>query len=137
MKELLPVIINIYQIKEDSIISAIGIKLYHTAIEYDGREYAFGFLDEKSVSGVYDIKPMSFDDGTYKESINLGMISRRQFFIKLEKLKKIYMGNSYNILTKNCNHFSNDFVKDLFGNKEIPQKYRSFIKLGEFFRKLF
>jgi hypothetical protein len=136
MKDQLPVVLNVYIINEDSLINSLGITLYHTAIEYDNTEYAFGSLDEVDRSGVYDIKPMSFDEGTFVESINLGTASRRQFFVKLEKLKLLYLGTSYNLLTKNCNHFTNDFIRLLF-NKEIPKKFTSFLKLGEFLRNLF
>jgi hypothetical protein len=136
MKDSLPVVLNIYRIAEDSLIDKMGIAIYHTAIEYDNTEFAFGFLDRAGISGVYDIKPMSFDEGTFIESINLGRVSRRNFFNKLEQIKLDFMANSYNILTKNCNHFTNDFVKMLF-NREIPHKYASFLKIGEFLRRIF
>jgi hypothetical protein len=136
MKDTLPVVLNIYRIAEDSVINKLGIAIYHTAIEYDCTEFAFGFLDKAGISGIYDIKPMSFDEGTFVESIKLGNISRRQFFNKLDQIKREYMANSYNIVTKNCNHFTNDFVKMLF-DREIPKKYSSFLKLGEFLRKIF
>ncbi len=136
MKDNLPVILNIYRIKEKSFLSALGIKLFHTAIEYDQTEYAFGYLNEPEVSGIYDIKPMTYDDGTFIESITIGYLSRRQFFTKFEKIKKIFLAQSYNFLTKNCNHFTNDLIKLLF-DKELPDKYRSFLKVGEFFRKIF
>jgi hypothetical protein len=136
MKDSLPVVLNIYRIAEDSLIDKMGIAIYHTAVEYDNTEFAFGFLDRAGISGVYDIKPMSFDEGTFVESINLGQVSRRNFFNKLEQIKLDFMANSYNILTKNCNHFTNDFVKMLF-NREIPNKYASFLKIGEFLRRIF
>ena len=110
MKDAHPVVLNIYRIAEDSIFNKLGFSLYHTAIEYDNIEFAFGYMDKEGASGVYDIKPMSFDEGSYVESINLGIVHRRQFFNKLEEIKRIYMAKSYNLLTKNCNHFSNYFV---------------------------
>lgn len=135
MKDYLPVILNVYKIAENTIIDKLGVELYHTAIEYDNNEFAFGYMDDPSSSGIYDIKPMSFDDGTYVESLNLGKVKRKDFFVKLEKIKRKYLAKSYNILTKNCNHFTNDFTKTLL-NKEIPPKYASFLKLGEFIRNL-
>ena len=137
MRDNLPVILNVYKIRENSILHSLGLNLYHTAIEYDNTEYAFGKVMDSNKSGIYDITPMSFDDGLYVESINLGNVSRRQFFVKLEKLKLPYRGNSYNLLTKNCNHFTNDLIHLLVSNKTIPSKYTSFLKLGEFLRKIF
>jgi hypothetical protein len=136
MKDNLPVVLNVYKIAENSILDRMGVNLYHTAIEFDNREYSFGFIDKKEVSGVYDIIPMSYDEGSFVESINLGVVNRRKFFVKLEELKKIYMGSSYSLLTKNCNHFTNDFVKLLF-DKEIPDQYAIFLKFGEFLRNIF
>jgi len=137
MRDILPVILNVYKIKENSILPLLGLNLYHTAIEYDNTEFAFGKVRDPNKSGIYDITPMSFEDGAYIESINLGNISRRQFFVKLEKLKLLYKGDTYNFLTKNCNHFTNDLINLLFSNKAIPSKYTSFLKLGELLRKIF
>jgi hypothetical protein len=136
MKEELSVILNVYKLKEGSFLHKLGVTLYHTAIEYDNTEYAFGFINREKISGIYDIKPMSFNDGTYVESIVIGKASRRNFFVNLEKLKSFYLGNTYNFIMKNCNHFTNDISKILF-NKDIPIKYRSFLKFGEFLRKIF
>ena len=135
MKNSLSVIINVYKIAEDTILDDVGIDIYHTAIEYDNTEFAFGYLEEEGSCGVYDIKPMSYDEGTYVESIQVGYATRRQFFNKLENIKRNYLGNSYNIITKNCNHFTNDMIMALF-NIELPKKYSSFLKFGEFLRKL-
>jgi hypothetical protein len=135
MKDILPVILNIYRIKEDSFINLLGISMFHTAIEYDNSEYAFGFLDENA-TGVYEIKPMSYDEGRYVESIVLGYVDRRKFFKMLSKLKSEYIGYTYNFLLKNCNHFSNTIASNLF-NQEIPRKYTSFLKLGEMIRNIF
>ena len=135
MKERLPVILNIYKIKEDSLINIFGLTFYHTAIEYDETEYAFGFHDESS-TGVYDIKPMSYDEGRYVESIKLGYIDRRTFFKTMDEIKIIFTGQSYNILFKNCNHFTNNMSSSLF-NREIPSKYSRFLGVGETLRKIF
>jgi hypothetical protein len=138
MKQSLPVVLNVYRINENSFLGLLGVKIFHTAIEYDKTEYSFGYLNDNKISGVFDIKPMSFEDGLYVESIQLGNVNRREFFNKMEKIKKEYLAKSYNLLTKNCNHFTNDFIKLLFGkDKSVPGKYTTLLKLGEFFRKIF
>jgi hypothetical protein len=134
MSDSLPVILNVYKISENSLIEKFGIELYHTAIEYDNTEFAFGYLNKADVSGVYDIKPMSFDQGSYVESITLGNVKRREFFNKLDIIKNSFMGNSYNLLTKNCNHFTKDFVKSIL-DIDIPFKFKTFLSIGEFIRK--
>jgi hypothetical protein len=136
MKEFLPVIINVYRIKEDSFINKLGINLFHTAIEYDNTEYAFGYCDDSTMSGIYDIDPMSYDEGNFFESIKVGNLTRRQFFNKLDIIRTQFIADSYNIVTKNCNHFTNDFLKLLF-DKELPRKYKRFLQFGEILRRLF
>jgi hypothetical protein len=133
--KLLPVILNVYRIKEDSMVNLLGLSMFHTAIEFDSNEYAFGFLDEK-VTGVYDIMPLTYDEGRFVESIVLGYVDRRKFFTILTKLKTEYIGDTYNFVLKNCNHFSNAIASGLFNN-EIPKKYTTFLKLGEMIRKIF
>ena len=136
MKEELPVILNIYRISESSLINKLGLTIYHTAVEYDNNEFAFGYIEKENYSGIYDIKPMTFDDGTYVESIILGFSSRRNFFNNLEALKNKYLGKTYNFFLKNCNHFTNDLSKILF-EKEIPKKFRTFLFVGDFLRRIF
>ena len=108
-----------------------GITLYHTSIEYDDVEYSFGICN--NISGVYEMAPKSSNIGRYITSISLGKKTRREFFTKSEKIRKVYSKRRYNFLTQNCNHFMNDYIKIVFG-VEIPDKYQSFLKLGEFFR---
>lgn len=131
----LPLILNTYKLNSNTLINKIGIDLFHTAIEFNGIEYAFGFLDSEEC-GIYEIKPMTFDDGMFTESIIIGYCDIKSFNSLFDKLKKEYLGNTYNILTKNCNHFTNDFCRRLF-NKEIPKKFRLGLTFGEFLRKLF
>jgi hypothetical protein len=129
MKERLPVILNIYR---DSLF---GLGFYHTAIEYDEIEYGFGFHKE-CTTGVYDIKPMSYDEGRFVESITLGYIDRRSFFKVMERLKRVFTGQTYNILFKNCNHFTNNVCRVLF-DRELPMKYSRFLSIGDTLRKIF
>lgn len=139
MKDGLSVVLNIYKINEGTVSDAFGIRLYHTAIEYDGTEFAFGYFDNPNFlnsTGVYDITPMTFENGVFVESIKIGFATRRKFFNILEKIKINFKGLSYNLLTKNCNHFTNDVLKELF-DKQLPSKYSMFLSIGEFFRKIF
>ena len=127
MKEISQVKLNVYEFKS----FPFGITLYHTSIEYDNVEYSFGICN--NISGVYEMAPKSSNIGRYITSISLGKKTPREFFTKSEKIRKVYSKRRYNFLTQNCNHFMNDYIKFVFG-VEIPDKYQSFLKLGEFFR---
>ncbi len=130
MKEISQVKLNVYEYKS----FPFGITLYHTSIEYDDTEYSFGISN--NISGVYEMAPKSANIGRYITSISLGKKTRREFFTKFEKIRRVYTKRRYNFLTLNCNHFTNDFIKFVFG-VEIPEQYQSFLKLGEFFRLSF
>lgn len=127
MKEISQVKLNVYEFKS----FPFGITLYHTSIDYDDVEYSFGICN--NISGVYEMAPKSSNIGRYITSISLGKKTWREFFTKSEKIRKVYSKRRYNFLTQNCNHFMNDYIKFVFG-VEIPDKYQSFLKLGEFFR---
>nr|GMD47422.1 deSI-like protein At4g17486 [Ipomoea batatas] len=47
----------------------------------------------------------------------------------MEKLAEEYSGNSYNLITKNCNHFCNDVCSRLTG-KPIPRWVNRLARLG-------
>ena len=38
---------------------------------------------------------------------------------KLDNLKAKYKGNTYNLISRNCNHFANEFCKEILG-RGIP-----------------
>ncbi len=133
MKEQLPVKLNIYKLTNIPIISILGLSIYHTAIEYADTEFAFGYNSDED--GIYDIKPLSYN-GRYMESITIGQCDRRAFFKVLEKLRSVFKGNTYNILLKNCNHFTNN-VSILLFNKELPSKYTRFLAIGDILRDMF
>ena len=64
----------------------------------------------------------------------MGYCDKDSFDRIFDKLAITYIGNTYNFLTKNCNHFSNEVCKKLF-NKEIPKQFSLGLKLGEFVRR--
>lgn len=47
----------------------------------------------------------------------------------MEKLSQDYPGNSYHLITKNCNHFCNDVCTKLTG-KAIPRWVNRLARLG-------
>lgn len=67
----------------------------------------------------------------FRESIELGSFqgTTRDFERILDDLKSKFPGNSYNILTQNCNHFANALVTQLL-NKPIPGYVNRLANLG-------
>ncbi|KAK9388792.1 PPPDE putative peptidase domain-containing protein [Lipomyces mesembrius] len=114
----LSVVINVYDILQDSrfapLIWILGIGVYHSAVEIDGREYAYGGHEEPGISGVYYSKSKTPLPGGIicKTSILHGYTSYSQAEVHaiISDLSSEYMGTSYNLLYKNCNHFTNSLL---------------------------
>ncbi|KAK9477124.1 PPPDE putative peptidase domain-containing protein [Lipomyces japonicus] len=114
----LSVTINVYDMLQDSkfapLIWNFGIGVYHSAVEIDGREYAFGGHTEPGISGVYYSKPKTELPGgiTCKTSLLHGYTSYSPAEVRaiVNELSTEYMGMSYNLLHKNCNHFTNSLL---------------------------
>ncbi|KAK9351615.1 PPPDE putative peptidase domain-containing protein [Lipomyces doorenjongii] len=114
----LSVVINVYDILQDSrfapLIWMLGIGVYHSAVEIDGREYAYGGHEEPGISGVYYSKSKTPLPGGIicKTSILHGYTSYSPAEVHaiISDLSSEYMGASYNLLYKNCNHFTNSLL---------------------------
>jgi len=116
------VFLNIYDINPvNNYLHSFGLGAYHTGIQFFDTEFAFGF-HSGSHSGVYESEPRESVQGKFRESICLGTthLGVEEILDAIEELKIEYIGCSYNIFTKNCNHFSNDLSKKLT-NKTIPK----------------
>ncbi|KAK9464444.1 PPPDE putative peptidase domain-containing protein [Lipomyces arxii] len=123
----LDITINVYDMLQDSRLSELvwlfGIGVYHSAVEVDGREYAYGGHDEPGISGVYYSKPLTPLPGGIlcRMSISHGYTDYSPAEVQaiINDLSSEYMGTSYNLLYKNCNHFTNSLVERLTG-KSAP-----------------
>ncbi|KAF5201255.1 Desi-like protein, partial [Thalictrum thalictroides] len=83
-------------------------------------EYAFG-AHEYSTSGVFEVEPKSCPGFTFRRSVPLGStaMSRSEFCSFMEHLSRRYHGDTYHLIAKNCNHFTDDVCTRLTG-KHIP-----------------
>ena len=69
----------------------------------------------------------------FRETIDLGVYNgtSKEFNQIIDDLRLIFLGNSYNIVTRNCNHFSDAFVKRLI-NRPIPAYINRLAYFGSF-----
>lgn len=96
--------------------SLLGVGVWHTGIQlYGAFEVTFGGHPD-DFTGVFTMPPRSVPLPIF-ESINMGRINKSPAEVReiLEKIALDYPGNSYHILNRNCNHFSNDLVTRLLG----------------------
>jgi deubiquitinase DESI2 len=94
------------------------MSLLHSGVVVDGKEYAFGGHDQPGVSGVYWTKPKTEPPGgTFKCEILHGFTFAPQAEIDtiIRDVSDEFQGTVYNILTKNCNHFTSRLCHRLTG----------------------
>lgn len=104
--------------------SPIGLGVYHSGIEIYGKEYAFGGHPFE-FTGIFDMEPkdlVELGEGfSFKETVKLGHTDFTESDIDnlVEMLGKTYLGSSYHLIKKNCNHFTSEFSKLVCG-KDVP-----------------
>lgn len=105
--------LNIYDLlppgKLSSILWACGSALLHSGVVINDREYAYGGHFSKGVTGIYYTAPRSVPPGgTFRCEILHGFTIRSPSEIDsiIKEASEVFQGTSYNILSKNCNHFT-------------------------------
>jgi hypothetical protein len=108
--ELRPeIVVNVYKTHPNSNFSFPGlIGAYHSGVVLSGVEYSFA----NSV-GVYETRPGEY--GRVVRSMSLGIATKtnREILEILNKLRTRFPGDSYDLLTQNCNHFSDCFIRSI------------------------
>ncbi|KAI4311635.1 hypothetical protein MLD38_036515 [Melastoma candidum] len=114
----------------------IGLGIFHSGIEVDGFEYGFGAHDYPS-SGVFEVEPRSCPGFVFRRSVLIGSLdmSRSEFQSFLEHVSEKYHGDSYHLIAKNCNHFTEDVCAQLTG-KSIPGWVNRLARIAAFFNCL-
>ncbi|KAK8085637.1 hypothetical protein PG997_006908 [Apiospora hydei] len=118
------IIINVYDLlppgRLASILWTVGSSLLHTGVVINGREYAYGGHDHPNTTGVYWTAPQTVPPGgTFKMEILQGFTFAPQHEIDqiIKSTSEDFPGTAYNLLTKNCNHFTQSLCERLTGQK--------------------
>ncbi|MFX6572796.1 C97 family peptidase, partial [Acinetobacter baumannii] len=95
-------------------------------------EYGFG-AHEYATSGVFEVEPKSCPGFIFRRSILLGStyMSRTELRSFMEHLSNTYHGDTYNLISKNCNHFTDEVCLRLTG-KPIPGWVNRMARVGSF-----
>lgn len=93
-------------------------------------EYGFG-AHEYPTSGVFEVEPRSCPGFIFRRSVMLGStdMSRAEFRSFMEHISGKYHGDSYHLIAKNCNHFTDEVCLRLTG-KPIPGWVNRLARLG-------
>ncbi|KAG4197344.1 hypothetical protein F383_26901 [Gossypium arboreum] len=125
------VILNVYDLTPINNYSYwVGFGIFHSGIEVHGKEYGFGAHDFP-ISGVFEVEPKSCPGFIYRCSILLGCINMpfSEFRALIESVASEYHGDTYHLISKNCNHFTEDMVHRLTG-KHIPGWVNRLARIG-------
>uniref|UniRef100_A0ACD5Z3K7 Uncharacterized protein n=1 Tax=Avena sativa TaxID=4498 RepID=A0ACD5Z3K7_AVESA len=129
-----PVLLNVYDLTPvNDYLYWLGFGVFHSGIEVHGMEYGFGAHDYSS-SGVFEVESKCCPGFVYRKTVWLGTtdMSREEFRLFIETLAGKYHGNTYHLISKNCNHFTDDVCKNLTG-KPIPGWVNRLARVGSVF----
>lgn len=130
---LTPVYLNVYDLTPvNDYLYWFGIGIFHSGVEAHGMEYCYG-AHEYSSSGVYEVDPKNCPGFIFRRSLLLGTttMSLSDFRSYMEKLSSKYHGDTYHLIAKNCNHFTEEVCLQLTG-KPIPGWINRLARLGSF-----
>lgn len=105
--------------------------IFHSAVQvYGDEEWSFGFCEIGS--GVFSCPPCKNPMYTYRESIVLGETSFTNYKVNqiLRELSREWLGTSYDLLSKNCNHFCDELCEKL-GVPKLPAWINRFANAGD------
>ncbi|KAI3471164.1 hypothetical protein Pfo_027827 [Paulownia fortunei] len=105
--------------------------IFHSAVQVFGDdEWSFGFCEQGT--GVFSCPSTKNPMYTFRESIKLGKTSFSIFKVNqiLRELSREWPGHSYDLLSKNCNHFCDEFCERL-GVPKLPGWVNRFAHAGD------
>lgn len=127
------VYLNVYDLTPaNNYLYLFGVGIFHSGIEVHGMEYGFG-AHEYPTSGVFEVEPRNCPGFIFRRSILLGStdMSYSEFRSFMERLSARYHGDTYHLIAKNCNHFTDEVCQQLTG-KPIPSWVNRLARVGSF-----
>ncbi|XP_057952585.1 deSI-like protein At4g17486 [Malania oleifera] len=105
--------------------------IFHSAVQvYGDEEWSFGFCEQGT--GVFSCPSGKNPMYTYRECVVLGKTSCSIFKVNqiLRELSREWSGSSYDLLSKNCNHFCDELCERL-GVPKLPGWVNRFANAGD------
>ncbi|CAE7611287.1 desi2 [Symbiodinium microadriaticum] len=121
-----PVIVHIYDVTGtapmqvvNEVLRPFGTGAFHAAVEVHGREWSYG--QTVRGPGIFENEPGECQEHSYREAIHMGYTDLSPFEVQmlLSEMAKRWPGREYNLLNKNCCHFSDELCQ-LLGVGELP-----------------
>ncbi|KAL2669059.1 hypothetical protein AAZV13_01G166500 [Glycine max] len=112
------VYLNVYDLTPiNNYLYMLGLGIFHSGIQVHDIEYGFGAHEYPS-SGVFEVEPRSCPGFIFRRSVLLGStdMSNSEFRYFIERLSAKYHGDTYHLIAKNCNHFTDEVCQHLTGS---------------------
>ncbi|GJD10014.1 DeSI-like protein At4g17486 [Galdieria sulphuraria] len=135
-----PVYLNVYDLIDpenperftamNAYLRKIGVGFYHSGVEVYGVEFCFGG-SESCDTGVFHVEPRRAQGASYRQSIYMGNtpLSPNEVFLVVQILADSFRGNTFSLLRRNCNHFSDLLCLYLTG-KRAPKWINRLCSIG-------
>lgn len=110
-----PVYVHVYHLGNSYITWGLNkitdYGAFHTGVEVYGREWSFGHTGTIGAPGICEDPPKGNPDHTYRETLAMGITlnSPDEVLEIIEEMQKEWLGISYDLLNRNCHHFSHEF----------------------------
>lgn len=143
------IFINVYDLPNlarcNRCTGVLGLGAYHTAIQVGRQEFTYGGNTLSSDSGIYMNAPRKNSSFVFKYSLPVlnprepeeSVLKMTEFEIVhclLPQMSNKYLANQYDILLKNCNHFTDEFLTKITGgNFSLPGYMNRVAWIGSFF----
>ena len=125
--------INVYDIlalKVNNYLACGGLGIFHTGVEVNGSEYAYGGNALMESTGVYEMEPMKHSAFRFRQQIVAGRVEDMdRVYRVLGRLMRRYRANAYDMLLFNCNHFCDELLRELLG-RGLPGHLNRAAKVG-------
>mmetsp|Transcript_85739 Transcript_85739/g.276707 ORF Transcript_85739/g.276707 Transcript_85739/m.276707 type:complete len:289 (+) Transcript_85739:54-920(+) len=131
-----PVVLHVYHLSgkrrikfTNQILRLFGTGVYHAAVEVHGLEWSFGA--KRFGTGVFSCVPTGCGAHTYKKPYLVGYTSLSVDQVQglVDKMADEWQGRDYELLRRNCTHFSRDFCERL-GVGAVPSWVTSLAAAG-------
>ncbi|KAG6472493.1 deSI-like protein At4g17486 [Zingiber officinale] len=126
-----PVYLNVYDLTPmNGYAYWLGLGVYHSGVQVHGVEYAYG-AHEHPTTGIFEGEPRQCPGFAFRKAILIGRtdLGSREVRALMADMAADYSGDTYNLISKNCNHFCDDACLRLTGN-HIPKWVNRLAKIG-------
>lgn len=125
------VYLHVYDLQpeQNEVLYQVGLGMYHSGVTVGGNEWTFA-----GGGGVFSHPPKEANGARFREAIDYGNYAgtSRDLDRVLDELREQFKGESYHLLTMNCNSFAEALLQRLVG-KSLPGYVNRMAYLGSFF----